>query len=55
MREFFETSAYLGVFLSLAAYSIGMWLKKKTKFALCNPLLVSVILVIAVLLLFDIP
>lgn len=45
-----EESIFLGVFISLASYGIGMWLKKKTGWALANPLLISIILVISFLL-----
>ena len=40
---------YFGIFISLAAYFIGMQLKKKLGWAVLNPLLISVILVIAFL------
>ena len=50
MRDAFASSAYFGVVLSVAAYSFGMWLKKKTGFALCNPLLVAVIIIAPILL-----
>lgn len=45
-----EELIFLGVFISLASYGIGMWLKKKTGWALANPLLISIILVISFLL-----
>ena len=38
---------YFGVFVSIAAYMVGMWLKKKLKWGILNPLLVAVVLVIA--------
>lgn len=41
---------YFGMFISVFAYIIGMWLKKKLKWGILNPLLVAVILVIAFLL-----
>lgn len=47
--EFFENSVFFGVTVSLIAYGIGMALQKKFKSALLNPLLISVILVIALL------
>ena len=47
---FFEQSVFFGVSVSLAAYGIGVLLQKKFKFALFNPLLISVVLTIAVLL-----
>ena len=54
MNELFAASATIGVAISLIAYQIGMYLKNKTKFALFNPLMISIILVIAFLLVFDI-
>ncbi len=50
MREFLAASAYFGVLLSLGAYELGLFLKKKLKWSLCNPLLISVLVVIAALL-----
>ena len=49
MNEFFTGSAFFGVILSLAAYEIGLFLKKKLKHPLANPLLIAVALTIAVL------
>ena len=49
----FESSVYFGVLLSLGSYGIGMWLKRLTGWGLMNPLLVSIVLVIAVLQLMD--
>lgn len=54
MNELFVNSATIGVVISLLAYQIGTFLRNKTKKAIFNPLLVSVILVIAFLLLFKI-
>ena len=48
--EAFENSVYFGMTLSLAAYGLGMMLKSKFKLAILNPLLISIIAVIAVLL-----
>ncbi len=50
MNEFFQTSAFAGVPLSLIAYFIGEFLKKKFKLGFLNPLLVSIVLTIIVLL-----
>ena len=44
-----EQSVFLGVFLSLGSYGLGMWLKRKTGWALMNPLLIAVVLVVAFL------
>ncbi|MCI8836623.1 MAG: LrgB family protein [Hungatella sp.] len=46
MSEFFETSAYFGVFISLVSYGAGTALKKKLKLAVFNPLLIAIILTI---------
>ncbi len=44
-----------GLTLSITAFALGSWVSKKTKFALANPLIIAMMLVIAVLLIFDIP
>ncbi len=46
----FQDSVFFGVLISLGAYFFGMWLKKKTGWAVMNPLLVSIILIICFLL-----
>ncbi len=52
--DMLENSVFFGVMISLVSYAIGMWLKRKTGWALMNPLFVSIVLVIATLLLFNI-
>lgn len=54
MREFFETSLFAGVSLSLIAYLIGMALKKRFKLSIFNPLLISILISILVLVVSDI-
>lgn len=49
MDEFFRESLYAGVTLSLAAYGLGIVLKRRFKFALFNPLLVSIVFTISLL------
>ena len=49
MNEFFQTSAFAGVTISLLAYVSGMFLKNKFKTGLFNPLLVSIAATILVL------
>jgi predicted murein hydrolase (TIGR00659 family) len=41
---------FFGVFLSIATYELGVLLKRKWKIAIFNPLLISVILIIIILL-----
>lgn len=50
MNEMLSQSLFFGVALSLIAYEAGRFLKKKTKLAVMNPLLISVVIVVAVLL-----
>ena len=54
----FETVVYsplFGIVLSIAAFEAGIWIQKKTRKAICNPLVIAILLCIAVLVLFDIP
>lgn len=46
---------YFGVMLTVVAYWLGMKVQKKTRLAICNGMLLAVLLVIAVLLVFHIP
>ncbi len=50
MNDLFLNSAMAGVTLSLVVYMLGCWLKKKTGLALFNPLLLSIIVTILVLI-----
>ena len=54
MMEFIKNSAFFGAMISLIAYEIGLILRKKFKMAIFNPLLISIICVIGVLLIFHI-
>ena len=54
MSEILESSVFFGVFISLVSYTFGVWLKKRTGWALANPLLISIVLVIATLCLTDV-
>ena len=51
MISMFQDSIFFGVLISLASYSIGLALKIKTGWSLMNPLLISIVLVIGILLL----
>ena len=50
MNDFFQNSMFAGVALSLVSYWIGVMLKKKFKLGLFNPLLISIVISIVVLL-----
>ena len=50
MSSFFEDSMFAGVTLSLIAYFIGTLLKRKFKLGIFNPLLISIVVSIIILL-----
>ncbi|MDC7287847.1 LrgB family protein [Blautia schinkii] len=54
MKEFLENSVFFGAFISLAAYEVGLILKKKFKMAIFNPLLIAILCVMAVLTLLNV-
>ena len=54
MENIVLNSATLGFVISLLAYEIGLAIKKKWKLAILNPLLISILLVIGVLILFGV-
>ncbi len=51
MAEFLSNLSLFALVLTIGAYQIGLWCRKKWNNPLCNPLLIAVILVIGVLLL----
>lgn len=54
MSELLGDSLFFGVVVSVLAYQVGMVIKKKWKLALFNPLLISIVLVMAVLSIFHV-
>jgi predicted murein hydrolase (TIGR00659 family) len=54
MKEILSSSLFFGVFISIFTYQIGILVKKKYKLVIFNPLLVSVVIIISLLLLFDV-
>ena len=48
-------SPFFGIFLSILTFESGVWINKKTKSAVANPLLIAVILCILVIKIFRIP
>ena len=54
MTEFFSTAAFC-LTLTLAAYSFGSFLQRKTKLVVLNPILVGAVIVVIVLSLLDLP
>lgn len=54
MNDMLMQSAFFGVAITLICYEIGAFVKKKTNFALANPLLIAVLLIVGFLLLFDV-
>lgn len=55
MREFLNESIFWGVAISVVTYELGVFLKKKLSWPICNPLLISIVAVIIFLAAFDIP
>lgn len=49
MKELLENSVFFGVMISILAYEFGSLLKKKTKLAICNPLLIAIVSVMVLL------
>ena len=54
MKSLLIDSMFFGAVISLTAYGIGLFLKKKFKLAVLNPLLIASLCVIAVLLLLNV-
>lgn len=50
MSDLFTQSLFFGVVVSIAGYELGLVLKRRWKSPLCNPLLIAIVFVIAVLL-----
>lgn len=53
MNVFLDTP-YFGILLSILFFEMGLWIYKKTKITLLNPLLISIISIMAVLTIFPI-
>ena len=47
--ELFENSVFFGVAVSIVSYALGMFLQNKTKLAIFNPLLISIVVSILVI------
>lgn len=54
MKEMLCDSVFFGAVISILAYEFGLLLKKKLKLSILNPLLISVVLVIIFLAVFDV-
>ena len=54
IRETLAQSVFFGMVISLLCYQIGAAVQKKTKLAIANPLLISVVIIIGILMLLDI-
>ena len=54
MIDILNNSMFFGVLVSILAYEVGVLLKKKFKFALLNPLLISIVIIILILVGFHI-
>ncbi len=54
MNDALFSTTFFGVTISLSTYFFGVFLRKKFNYAIVNPLLISTILTIAFLLIFDV-
>lgn len=54
MNKLLADSIYFGMTVSIIGYGIGLLVQKKLKNGLFNPLLISIIFIIAVIKIFDI-
>ena len=54
MNAFLSASSYFGILLSLIAYILAVWIKKKFGYAFLNPLLVAIIITVAAVLLLNV-
>lgn len=54
MNELFTNAVFAGVSLSLITYMLGVFLKSKCRLAICNPLLISILLTILILGIFHV-
>ena len=55
MREFLTGSAFFSIFLTVVAFLIGLFLQRKFKSPLLNPILIGAVLVMTVLTVLHIP
>lgn len=49
MNEMLSQSVFFGVAITLLTYQAGLWIRKKVKVTIANPLLISMLLIIAIL------
>ena len=54
MNGLLSASSYFGILLSLIAYLIAVWIRKKFGYAFLNPLLVAIIITVAAVLLLNV-
>ena len=55
MIEALLTTPFFGLALTCAAWCVGLWVQKKTRLVLCNPLVIATALIILLLMAFRIP
>ena len=54
MKDMVSHSVFFGVMVSILAYELGVLMKKKLKLAVCNPLLISIVVVMLILAVFHV-
>lgn len=53
MTDFLSSLSLFCLALTLGAFAVALWLQKKTRSPLCNPILIGAVLIMGVLLLMD--
>jgi len=54
MQDFLQQTSYFGFVITIAVYCLALQIKKKTKLSILNPLLITVVILVAILLTFNI-
>lgn len=54
MQDFLQQTSYFGFVLTIVVFYLALCLKNKTKLTILNPLLVTTIIIVAILLIFNI-
>lgn len=54
MQDFLQQTSYFGFVITIVIYYLSLYIKNKTKLSILNPLLVTTIIIVAILLVFNI-
>ena len=54
MQDFLQQTSYFGFVITIVIYYLSLCIKNKTKMSILNPLLVTTIIIVTILLVFNI-